>query len=190
MIFLETLLCREGRCPWLQWHQQRLDRTCRAAGIVKRYRLETLVRPPASGVYRCRVLYGADEAVTEYLPYVRRRVDTLRLVEDDRIEYRYKSADRRALDALFRRRGDADDVLIVRRGLVTDSTVANTAFYIDGRWLTPTEPLLEGTTRARLLYEGVLECASLSPADVLAAEKVAVMNALSGFVEVPGGILS
>lgn len=190
MIFLETLLAREGACPWLRWHQQRLERTCRAAGIKKRYRLETLVRPPSSGVYRCRVFYGADEAVVEYIPYAGRRIDTLRLIEDDRIEYRYKSADRGALDALYRRRGKADDVLIVRHGLVTDTTVANTAFYIDGVWRTPAAPLLEGTARARLLHEGLLECAALSPVDVLKAEKVAVMNALSGFVEVPGGILS
>ena len=49
------------------------------------------------------------------------------MVDCDEADYRYKSADRSLLDRLFALRGAADDVLIVRRGLITDTSIANVA---------------------------------------------------------------
>jgi 4-amino-4-deoxychorismate lyase len=56
--------------------------------------------------------------------------------------------------------------------------------------LTPSTPLLEGTTRARLLDEGFLSAACLTPKDIQKADKIAIMNAMVGFVEVENGIIS
>jgi 4-amino-4-deoxychorismate lyase len=186
--FLETILAREGTLPWLPWHQRRLERTCRDHGIGT-YDLAALLSPPEEGEYRCRFLYGAVGYEVQYLPYRRRQTGSLKIVRDDGIDYAYKRADRRALDALFAQRGGADDVLIVRNGLVTDTTIANTAFFLGGEWLTPERPLLEGTARQRLIEAGKLRPAVVTPETAREAEKIAVMNALSGFVEVPGGIL-
>lgn len=189
-MYLETLLAVDGRCRWVSWHQARLQRTCRSLGFSVDYDLQDLLSPPDAGTYRCRVLYDARSCSVEYLPYVRRQVESLKLIEANGIAYRYKSTEREALDGLFSRRGEADDVLIVRNGYVTDTTIANTAFFINGKWLTPERPLLEGTVRARLLHQGFLQAADMTVQDAARAEKVAVMNALSGFVEVPGGILA
>jgi 4-amino-4-deoxychorismate lyase len=188
--FLETILADAGELPYLFWHQQRLERTLGRHGIVAEYRLDAIVSAPEQGRWRCRVLYDADGVSVEYLPYVPRIVTHLRLITADDIVYRDKTTQRQALDALFAARDGADDVLIVQNGLITDTTVANVACLIGGRWLTPATPLLEGTARARLLSQGRLQPADITPAEALGAEKVAVMNALSGFVEVSGGILS
>lgn len=189
MPFLETILAREGVLPWLPWHQARLDRTLAAHGVFKSHNLAALLLPPDSGLWRCRVLYDGDTASVAYHPYVLRRLSALRIVQDDTIDYTYKSSDRSALDALFATRGAADDVLIIKKGLVTDTTRANIACRLQGRWYTPARPLLEGTARARLIAQGDLEICDLSLEDAVRAERVAVMNALSGFVEVSGGIL-
>ncbi len=189
MAFLETILADAGELPYLPWHQQRLEGTLGRHGITAQYRLDEIVSAPARGRWRCRVLYDADGVSVEYLPYVPRIVTSLRLIEAEDIVYRDKTTERQALDALFAAREGADDVLIVQKGLITDTTVANVACLIGGRWLTPASPLLEGTARARLLSEGRLHPADITPDDALGAEKVAVMNALSGFVEVSGGIL-
>jgi 4-amino-4-deoxychorismate lyase len=125
----------------------------------------------------------------EYLPYTPRTIMSLRLVEESTIVYSDKTTERDALDAVFSLRGTADDVIIVQHGLLTDTTIANVACYIGGQWLTPKRPLLEGTARARLLTEGKLVEADITPDAALGAERIAVMNALSGFVEVSGGIL-
>jgi 4-amino-4-deoxychorismate lyase len=187
--FLETILAQEGELPFLPWHQRRLERTLLRHGIAADYRLADLLAPPRQGRWRCRVVYDAGGMRAEYLPYTPRIVKTLRAVEDDRIAYRDKTTERGALEALFALRGGADDVLIVQEGLITDTTVANVACLLGGEWLTPASVLLEGTARARLLFEGRLREADITLAEARTAEKIAVMNALSGFVEVTGGIL-
>lgn len=189
MPFLETILADEGRFPYLFWHQLRLEATLKRHGVLRYFALDSLLVPPSEGRWRCRFVYDADGYEVEYLPYAPRSVFTLMPVVNETIRYRDKSTDRKALEALFAQRGDADDVLIVQDGLVTDTTIANTAFWIDGRWVTPAKPLLEGTARARLLAEGRLVRADVSLDEAMQAERVAVMNALSGFVEVSGGIL-
>lgn len=189
MAFLETLLAEEGVFPYLPWHQQRLERTLRRHGIETSYDLAASLRAPKSGRWRCRVVYDADRMEAEYLAYTPRRIRMLTAVRDESIRYGDKTTDRAAIDALFALRGGADDVLIVQRGLITDTSVANVACLIEGRWLTPRTPLLQGTARARLLWEGRLSEADITLEAARTAERIAVMNALSGFVEVSGGIL-
>lgn len=190
MRFFETLLVEAGRLPHLSWHQARLERTCAAHGIDRTFALQALIDPPKGGVWRCHFVYDASGHTVTFAPYEPRRISTLRLICDETIDYGFKRTDRTALEQLHAQRGDADDVLIVRAGLVRDTTIANVAFWLQGQWLTPEAPLLAGTARARLLDAGLLVPAQVTPQMARSASKVAVMNALSGFIEVPGGILS
>jgi para-aminobenzoate synthetase / 4-amino-4-deoxychorismate lyase len=86
-----------------------------------------------------------------------------------------------------RRRGlrpDADDVLLVNRlGRVTESTVANVAVRLDGRWWTPPlrDGVLAGTYRAVLLRDGALAERSVSIEEVRGAEGVALVSSVRGW---------
>ena len=70
-------------------------------------------------------------------------------------------------------------LLLNRRGEVTETTIANVAARLDGRWITPPldAGLLPGTERAVLLADGAIEEGSLRPEDVAAAEELRLMNA-------------
>lgn len=189
-MFLETILCEEGEARHLPYHQQRLAKTLKDLGISPaRYDLESLIIPPEKGQFRCRFLYDASGYTVEFHPYTPRRIASLRAVIDDEIDYRLKALDRSRLDALFALRDGCDDVAIFRNGLLTDTTTANIALYDGTRWLTPETPLLEGTTRARLMDEGILSPARLGLEAIASAHKIAVFNALIGFVEVENGII-
>ena len=94
---------------------------------------------------------GKNITRIEFEPYVRPAVRSLKVVLSDSISYGYKSADRSALDHLFQLRGECDDILIVKKGCVTDSYYANVAFWDGKHWFTPDTPLLPGTMRASLL---------------------------------------
>lgn len=188
-MFLETLLCEEGEVMNLSCHQERLDKTLAHFALPCTYDLQRLITPPLQGRYRCRFLYDESGCVAEYIPYIPKRVTALRAVIADDIDYPFKSADRTKLDLLHSLRQECDDVLIVRNGFITDTTIANIALYDGTAWLTPDQPLLEGTTRARLIKEGLLMPAPLRLEDIRYAQKVAVMNALMGFVEVENGII-
>ena len=85
------------------------------------------------------------------MPYQMRMVASLRLVTSDKIDYSYKRTNREGLNELFGRRGNADDILIVKDGYLTDTSIANIALYDGNSWYTPAHPLLQGTKRAELL---------------------------------------
>ena len=71
----------------------------------------------------------------------------------------HKTSRRERYEAARARHPDADDVLLVNtRGEVTESTIANVAAQLGGRWITPPldAGLLPGTERAALLDEGTL----------------------------------
>lgn len=82
------------------------------------------------------------------------------------------------------RHPEADDVLLVNdRGEPTESTVANLAVRLAGRWWTP--PLdagcLPGVERERLLETGQLGERSLTLDDLLAADGLALVSSLRGW---------
>lgn len=79
------------------------------------------------------------------------------------------------------KRDGCDDVIFLKDGLLTDTSIANIALYIDGVWLTPQKPLLQGTTRARLLEKKFLKEEKLTINSLKIAQKFAIMNALMGF---------
>ena len=189
-MLLETIRCVNGTPQNLPYHQQRLERALKQLGLSACFDLESLVLPPPEGIFRCRFVYDDTTFSVDYLPYLPKKITSLRLLYDDDIAYPLKYADRTPLERLFERRDGCDDLLIVKNGLLTDTTIANIALFIEGRWLTPDTPLLQGTTRSRLLDQGVLTPAPLTPQDIRKATKIALMNAMMGFVEVENGIIA
>jgi 4-amino-4-deoxychorismate lyase len=188
-VFLETLLCENGVLHHAGYHQQRLNATLTHRNSSHSYDLKKLILPPIEGVYRCRFLYDAYGYEIQFYPYVPKRINSLNIIHADTIDYPFKYSDRHQLNALYEQRGECDDVLIIRNGTLTDTTIANIALYDGINWLTPEKPLLEGTTRARLIDEGFLIPAPLRLEDIAHAQKIAVLNALMGFVEVENGII-
>jgi 4-amino-4-deoxychorismate lyase len=89
--------------------------------------------------------------------YEPKRIHTLKLVDiPEGFVYHFKYADRTMIDRLYAWRGDADDILMMRNGWLTDTSVANIAFLKKDRWYTPAQPLLAGTTWKRLVSAGIL----------------------------------
>ncbi|ADR33178.1 hypothetical protein Sulku_0511 [Sulfuricurvum kujiense DSM 16994] len=188
-MLLETIRCEHKEAKHLPYHQKRLELACQALGITKRYDLKALITPPDEKLYRCRFLYDQQGYSIEFHPYFPKKISSLKLITCDSLEYPLKYADREVLNALFELRAECDDVLIIKNGCLSDTTIANIALQIDGVWLTPDKPLLRGTTRARLIDEGFLTPAPLRPSDIAKATKIALMNAMVGFIEVENGII-
>lgn len=188
-MLLETIRCEYKEAKHLSYHQKRLEESRQMLGITKRYDLHTLITPPDEKLYRCRFLYDKQGYSIEFHPYSPKKISSLKLITCDSLEYPFKYADREVLNTLFELRGECDDVLIVKNGYLSDTTIANIALQIDGVWLTPDAPLLRGTTRARLIDEGFLIPSPLKPSDIAKATKIALMNAMMGFIEVENGII-
>lgn len=176
---LETLLAVDGHIQHLWWHQARFEQTRKAYFKVHRpIALSSVLNPPKEGSFRVRVVYEKEIQRVEYLPLVLKPIVSLCLVESE-IEYTYKYANREALNALIP--SGMDDALITCNDELRDISIANIALLIDGVWHTPQNPLLQGTTRQRLLASGFLKASSLTTTSLEKAEKFAIMNALIGF---------
>ncbi len=152
-LFIETIRIEDGKVYNLDYHIERFNRT-RAAfwkGCIP-IDLRALVSPQSlAGIYKCRVVYGREIEEITYVPYQMRDVSSLRLVVADTVDYTYKSTNREKLNALYAQRKMADDILIVKEGCLTDTSIANIALYDGHTWFTPARPLLRGTKRAELL---------------------------------------
>jgi len=186
---LETIRCENGSVQHLTYHQQRVERSLRSLGSNREYDLASLITPPDNKLYRCRVIYDANSFNIEYIPYQKRIIQTLQTVQADRLDYTLKYADRTDLDQLFVQRGEADDILIIQNGLVTDTSIANIAFFDGERWITPKGPLLKGTTRTRLLDENKIFEQDINVADLAKFTEFALMNAMIGFDKIKDGII-
>ncbi|WP_298694344.1 aminotransferase class IV [uncultured Sulfuricurvum sp.] len=188
-MFLETIRCEDGKALYLSYHQARMEHALEILEAGNIYSLQSLISPPEKGTFRCRFLYDRDLFQIEYHPYTPKAIRSLKAVHSNDLSYPLKSTERQELDALFARRGQCDDVLIIRNGFLSDTTIANIALKIKGIWLTPNTPLLPGTTRERLIRENALISAPLRLEDIPQAESIAVMNAMIGFVEIENGII-
>ena len=186
---LETLRCKNGEGQHLDYHQARVERSLTQLGVKTYYNLATLVSPPNNDLYRCRIAYDEKTIDITYLPYTKRNIVTLQIVHANTLVYDLKYADRTSLNTLFEKRGKADDILIIQNGLVTDTTIANIAFYDGKQWLTPTKPLLHGTTRARLIHEKKIIEAEIHAKELANYLHFALMNAMIGFSEIKNGII-
>jgi para-aminobenzoate synthetase / 4-amino-4-deoxychorismate lyase len=95
----------------------------------------------------------------------------------------HKTSRRQRYEDAKRRHPDADDVLLINdRGQVTESTIANLAVRIDGRWITPPidAGLLPGIGRAVELEEGELIEADVTIEDARAAEGLLLISDTRG----------
>ncbi|MFA6729283.1 MAG: aminotransferase class IV, partial [Prevotella sp.] len=100
---------------------------------------------------KCHIEYNNTILSISYQPYYPRQVHSLQLTECDTINYSYKYKDRSLLQLLYNQRRSGDDILIVKNGFITDTSIANIAVYDGIQWYTPAHPLLRGTQRAILL---------------------------------------
>ena len=179
--YIETIKAINGDIYHIDYHQKRYEFVLNSFGVNDVKNLADFLDPPKDGLYKCRLVYNFNDIDVSYSKYKKRNISSLKIIFDKDIDYSYKSIDRRELDSLFTLKGKCDDVLIIKNSLVTDTTIANVAFYRDGFWFTPKEPLLKGTTRARLLDNNTIVEADIKVQELKSFSKVALLNAMIDF---------
>ena len=186
---VETIKCKNGKLENLRYHQARFNLTRKNLfGDDQIIPLSEIIKIPAKfqkGLFRCRLIYSSEIEKIEFHTHEYQKVESLKLVEDNSIEYRLKFTDRKKLTELFEKRDDCDDILIVKNGCIADSYVANVVFFDGKDWWTPNTPLLHGTRRAQLIEEGKIKVCRITPDDLKRFEKVGLINAMQDLNEMP-----
>jgi 4-amino-4-deoxychorismate lyase len=181
-VFVETLKIENGIVYNLDIHQERMCRTALFYyGTKPKLKIDVALIPPSlqKEKIKCRVLYSADVIAIEYHAYQAKKIRSLQLIEDNNITYGYKAVDRSVLNNLFEQRKEADDIIIVKNGNITDSSFSNLVFESsEGELFTPKTYLLEGTKRKFLLRSGIIREKEIRINDISLYKKVYLINAM------------
>jgi 4-amino-4-deoxychorismate lyase len=180
-LLLETIKIEDGNIKNISYHQNRFDKSRRELfGSTHKIDLLSLIKAPPKALFRCRILYDESVKSIEYIPYKEKKIEKLKIVPSN-IEYNYKYANRDELNSLLEGLSEYDEIIIEKNGYLTDTTISNIAFYTNGKWFTPTTPLLKGTMRAKLLDDGFLHKKEIKKEDLKNYSQMALMNSMIGF---------
>jgi 4-amino-4-deoxychorismate lyase len=184
-LLIESIKLLDGKFCNLFYHEQRMLRSLHMLfGIHDDLNLEkflTGLNFPGSGLYKCRIIYDDISKEVEFIPYQAKPINSLMIVEHDRISYEFKYKDRKTIDRLYTLKKDCDDILIVKRGLVTDSSYSNIVFRKGSQWYTPWSVLLKGTQRQRLIEEDKLIQEEIKTKDIRSFDTFKLINAMLEF---------
>ena len=188
---VETIKVENGILLNISFHNERMIRSLYGVfGLRNEPDLEKIINVPefaSKGVYRCRVEYDQTIRKIEFLPYKIKPVNSLKLIKNNEIDYRYKFVNRNAIDRLMANRGECDDIIIVKKGFITDSSYANLIFIDQsGNWVTPETFLLKGTRRTGLLKTGKIKMAPISVNDLCNYSEMKLINAMLGIDDTEG----
>ena len=183
-LFFETLLIKDKKINNLTYHNARLNDTIKQNfNIDSRLDLANFIDIEDDKELRCKVIYDRSIKEILYYPIKKQIFKRFKLIDSD-IVYDFKYLDRSKLDNLYKQKEDCDDIIIIKNDLLTDTTIANIAYFDGKDWITPKTPLLKGSMRAYMLKNKLLLEKDVKIEDIKKAKKIALINAIIGFHEI------
>lgn len=178
----EAVCIQDGQPRNLELHDRRMNGSRKEFyGKTDPLKLEEHIIVPdefKKGKVKCRIEYSETIEKVEYIPYQQRTIRSLRLVEANDLDYSHKYSDKSRILKLLETKGPCDDILIVKNGLVTDTSFSNIILFDGMEWVTPSEPLLKGTKREYLLSKKIIAEKEIKPADLAQYHHISLINAM------------
>lgn len=175
--FIETIKITDGILNNLSYHEQRVRRTL---GGTMNLPLPDNSSAYIKGIFKHRIVYNNSGEIIKKstTPYKIRPIKSLQLVYCDTIKYDLKYEDRSKLNELFSKRGQADDILIIKYGCLTDSSYCNIVLENSEGLFTPSTPLLRGTKRQYLLDLHIIKPRLIRPKDLKNYTSIYLINSM------------
>ncbi len=186
--FIESIKLFDGQFYRLPFHQARVD------SIFKRFfptsngfQLVQILGDknfPEKGLFKCRIVFNQSIQLVDFVPYTKRKICTLKLVETQIEPTNYKSENREQITAAFAQKGNCDDILMLNNGFLSDASYYNTALWNGENWYTPHVPIIYGTQRAYLLQIGKIVEREIRKEDISSYKTIRLFNAMVEFGEI------
>ncbi|PID26787.1 MAG: hypothetical protein CR982_08660 [Candidatus Cloacimonadota bacterium] len=178
----ETICISNGEILNLEFHRERFERSFLAYyKISPREDIFKNIEIPQNykeGLVKLKVSYNDKDSKKEFSNYIIKDIKSLKIVFDDTISYNLKLSDREYIQKLRRKRGNCDDILIIKNGLVTDTSFCNIVFNNNLEWITPSTPLLKGSMRAKLLKSNIIKEKRVTLDDIYKFKSYKLINAM------------
>ena len=182
-LLVETIKIQNGCFINADLHQRRMNHARKILlGAYKPYDLLGFLdhlQVPNGGLYKCRLIYSYEILDIQINPYEVRKIAALQLVYDDNVEYSFKMLDRLLLDELFQQKGIADEILVVKHSMITDTYYYNVVFQKDDLYYTPANPLLKGVQREVLLKNRQISRKMIKDKDIYKYDFIHLINAMT-----------
>lgn len=186
-LLFETIKIVSKKMLNVSFHNERMNRSrYELFGCRDELNLNEVVEIPndiTKEVYKCKVIYSDTIKDVEFRKYVPRKIDLLKLVYRDEINYTYKYLDRGVFEELLKINNcrENEDLLIVKNGKIADTTFSNVVLFDGKEWHTPLSPLLKGTKRAKLIFHKRILEKDILVEDLQHYEKLVLINAMLEF---------
>ena len=186
-LLFETIKVINKKLLNVSFHNERINRSRRELfGSKNEMNLNELVEIPndrTKDIYKCKVIYSETIKDIEFRKYAPRKIERVRLVYCNEIDYSYKFLERSMLDKLLENnlKNDNEDILIIKNGRITDTSYSNVALFNGKEWHTPKFPLLKGTKRAKLIFDKRIYEQDILAGDLEYYEKIVLINAMLEF---------
>jgi 4-amino-4-deoxychorismate lyase len=182
-LLFEAIKVKDGQIYNLDYHSSRMNITRKELfNTGPALHLENKIILPAftgKGIFTCRIEYNDHIRKIDFQPYVYRRIRTLKLVEVDDIDYSFKFINRNVINKLMVQKNGCDDILMVRNGMITDTSCANIIVRgNDNIWYTPSSYIMRGTKREYLLNHGLIREKILTPASLKRYRELRLINSM------------
>ena len=185
--FIETISIKNKEMQNSWYHQQRINKTLLHFQANFCLDLSTIIIPIEldESLYKCRISYNLSTIEKiEYKKYIPKIINSVELIENNDIDYPFKYANREVFLNLLKK-STADEIIIIKNNLITDSSYSNLCFYDSNQWVTPATPLLKGIMRNILLDQNKIKEALIRPNDLKKYSTFKLINALNEFDDSP-----
>jgi 4-amino-4-deoxychorismate lyase len=180
--FFESIQVNDGLVCNLNQHQDRVNKTLKGFDMpentIELSEIINTISLPQNGLYKLRVSYGLDGKYQhEIISYQYKNISNFAFVDIKGQCYDFKFENRDWInDALLQ--SSSAEIIMHDAGFVKDSSYANIVFFDGKKWYTPAEPLLEGTQRAKLLKEGVIQAKAIHIDELDSFHSFKLINAM------------
>ncbi len=182
-LLVETIKVLDGEIINIDYHSNRFNMTRKklfnTGPAVDLYTKIVIPEYARKGVFKCRIEYDDQIRKIDFQPYEIKKIRTLKMVEADDLDYNYKYTNRSGIDKLVDQANGCDDILMIKDGLVTDTSYANIIVRGDDNiWYTPSSYIMRGTKREYLLNHGLIREKIITPASLKRFRELRLINAM------------
>ncbi len=182
--FIESIKIENGQAFLLNLHQQRIYQTFanfHHKCIINLHALLSSLQPPQKGLYKWRIIYNLNgDFEYQFVPYSFTEIKDFELVDNNEINYSFKYFDRTHLDTM-KKQSLAQEIIIVKKGFITDTTFSNLIFLKNGIWHTPKTFLLNGVQRLNLIHLGIIQETEINLEKLKEFSHFQIINAMNDF---------
>jgi 4-amino-4-deoxychorismate lyase len=186
MQFIESIKILDGKIFLEALHLQRINKTLE--NHFTEFKLWhnlpiTILAKCKNGLYKCRIVFDNKTHSVDIIPYQKKNISTIQIMDAPDLEYNYKYKNRVIINH-YKAQVAADcEVVFCKNNLLTDASYSNICLWNGTEWHTPAIPELHGVMRTKLLQEKKIIAKNITPQDVAKYSKISFINALNDLGE-------